>query len=247
MSSMIPADKRGEPLINIIDLVKEYENGGQRVAVLKNIRFQVYPGEMVAVMGPSGSGKSTLLFILGLFLSPTSGIYRFAGRDMLTLERRDQARFRRQQVGFVLQSADLLEHSTVYENLEYPLIYARTKRRERPARIAEALQRVNLSHRIHYRANHLSGGEKQRVAVARALVNNPEVILADEPTGQLDSCNTRHIMEYFARIVAESGTSVVMVTHDPQVAAHCQRVFKMEDGILSETGSRRTEDRRQGE
>ena len=145
---------------------------------------------------------------------------------------RAQAEFRRRQVGFVFQASDLLENSTVYENLEYPLIYAGVPRRERPARITEALELVNLAHRIRHPSNHLSGGEKQRVAVARALVNRPKVVLADEPTGQLDREHTRIIMEHFEEIVAGGNTAVILVTHDPQVASRCNRVCVLEDGVL---------------
>jgi putative ABC transport system ATP-binding protein len=219
-------------LIQVRDLTKEYRNGAGVITVLKDVNLQVAEGEIIAIMGPSGSGKSTLLYILGLLLPPTLGSYSFAGKDVLSLDRRAQAEFRRYKVGFVFQSCDLLENSTVYENLEFPLIYAGEDRQARPARILAALERVNLSHRVHHNANHLSGGEKQRVAVARALVNEPRVILADEPTGQLDRDNSQLIMDYFQKIIATGETAVVVVTHDPDIAARCSRIYTLRDGLL---------------
>jgi len=221
-------------LIDVSDLTKNYDNGAAGIPVLRGVDLKVYRGEMVAVTGPSGCGKSTLLFILGLFLSPSQGTYHFAGEDVLALTRSDQAEFRRKRVGFVFQSADLLENSNVYENLEFPLIYAGVKRRERERRISDALDLVNLGHRIRHPANLLSGGERQRAAVARALVNRPQVILADEPTGQLDRENTQFIMDYFEKILIEAGTTLIVVTHDPQVATRCKRICILEDGVLKE-------------
>jgi ABC-type lipoprotein export system ATPase subunit len=219
-------------LIRAIDLCKTYDNGVDLIHVLRNVNLKVYPGEIVAVMGPSGSGKSTLLFILGIFLHPTSGSYFLGERDVLGLDRNAQAEFRRTRVGFVFQSCDLFENSTVYENLEFPLIYAGVERRDRPDRIIAALQRVNLEHRIHHSSNRLSGGERQRVAVARALVNQPQVILADEPTGQLDQSHGHLIMEHFGEIVADGKTAIVVVTHDPEIAARCTRICSILDGVL---------------
>lgn len=230
-----PANADG-PLIRLRDLTKHYPNGASMITVLKDVNLMVARGEMIAIMGPSGSGKSTLLYILGLLLSPTLGTYHFAGEDVLKLDRTAQAEFRRRQVGFVFQSCDLLENSTVYENLEFPLIYAGVERRERPARVLAALERVNLGHRIHHAANHLSGGEKQRVAVARALVNKPQVILADEPTGQLDRNNSHLILDYFQEIIS-AGETAVIVTHDPEIAARCSRTYILQDGILHEAPS----------
>ncbi len=202
--------------------------------MLKDVSLQVYPGEIVGVMGPSGSGKSTFLFILGIFISPTRGTYILGGEDVLRLDRNAQAEFRRNRVGFVFQSCDLLENSTVYENLEFPLIYAGVDRKERPDRIANALNLVNLGHRIYHSSNRLSGGERQRVAVARALVNQPHIILADEPTGQLDRSHGHQVMDHFAEIVGKSKTSIVVVTHDPEMAARCTRTCLMRDGVLHE-------------
>ena len=157
------------------------------------------------------------------------------GQDVLQLDRAGQANFRRRRVGFVFQSCDLIENSNVYENLEFPLIYAGISPKERPAKIMEALKTVNLEHRLNHPANHLSGGEKQRVAVARALVNQADVILADEPTGQLDRRHGHLIMDHFQVIVAGGQTSVVIVTHDPEMAARCTRVFRLRDGVLQDS------------
>lgn len=220
------------PLIQVTDLTKSYPNGAGPIEVLRSVNLEVSPGEMVAVMGPSGSGKSTLLFILGLLQAPSSGSYTWEGLDILSLNRTRQAEFRRRRLGFVFQTCDLLENSNVYENLEFPLIYEAVERKDRPDRILEALHRVNLGHRLYHSANLLSGGERQRVAVARALVNRPQLILADEPTGQLDRRHGHLVMEHFEEIVALGETAVVVVTHDPDIAARCSRVCPMEDGVL---------------
>jgi putative ABC transport system ATP-binding protein len=221
-----------DPLIQVTDLTKTYFNGAGPIEVLRDVNLVIHPGEMVAVMGPSGSGKSTLLYILGLLQAPTSGSYRWEETDVLSLDRGLQAEFRRRRLGFVFQACDLLENSTVYENLEFPLIYEGIEPQARPPRILEALRRVNLGHRLYHSANLLSGGERQRVAVARALVNRPQLILADEPTGQLDRRHGHLIMEHFEEIIAGGDTSVIVVTHDPDIAARCSRVCPMEDGVL---------------
>jgi putative ABC transport system ATP-binding protein len=228
-----PSDSNGA-LIQVTDLCKTYDNGSNLIHVLRDVNLKVYPGEIVGVMGPSGSGKSTFLFILGIFLQPSRGSYFLGGEDVFGLGRTAQAEFRRRRVGFVFQSCDLLENSTVYENLEFPLIYAGVDRKDRPARIAAALDKVNLGHRLHHSSNRLSGGERQRVAVARALVNQPQVILADEPTGQLDRSHGHLIMDHFGEIVSDGKTAIVVVTHDPEMGARCTRVCSLRDGVLSE-------------
>jgi putative ABC transport system ATP-binding protein len=234
MNELAPSSQGNGTLIRVTDLCKTYDNGVDLIHVLRNVNMKVYPGEIVAIMGPSGSGKSTLLFILGIFLHPTSGLYFLGGRDVLSLDRNAQAEFRRSRVGFVFQSCDLLENTTVYENLEFPLIYAGVERRDRPERIAIALDRVNLGHRINHSSNRLSGGERQRVAVARALVNQPQVILADEPTGQLDRSHGNLIMDHFMEIVSDGKTSIIVVTHDPDIASRCTRTCLISDGVLYE-------------
>jgi putative ABC transport system ATP-binding protein len=221
-----------EALIQVSNLTKTYNNGAGTIEVLRRVDFEVHLGEMVAVMGPSGSGKSTLLYILGLLQAPSSGSYYWDDIDLLSLDRAQQAEFRRRRLGFVFQACDLLEHSNVYENLEFPLIYEGVERHERPPRIQEALEKVNLGHRLYHSANLLSGGERQRVAVARALVNRPQLILADEPTGQLDRRHGHLVMEHFEEIIASGSTAIIVVTHDPDIAARCSRVCPMEDGVL---------------
>ncbi|NMC51022.1 MAG: ABC transporter ATP-binding protein [Desulfovibrio sp.] len=233
MNSQTRFGEQGDLVIEITGLTKNYQNGEETIQVLKDVNLHVRRGEMVAVMGPSGSGKSTFLFVLGLFLPPTSGTYLVSGRDVLSLSRTEQAIFRREMMGFVFQSCDLLENSTVYENLELPLVYAGVKRRERPDRIREALARVNLEHRVYQPSNRLSGGERQRVAIARALVNQPEFILADEPTGQLDRENSLRVLEYFNKITQGSNMAMVVVTHDAMTAEHCQRTCVLSDGVLN--------------
>lgn len=224
--------KNNELVIDIQHLTKDYISGTEKISVLKDINLEVRRGEMMAIMGPSGSGKSTLLFILGIFQPPTSGVYNVAGVDVLKLSRDAQAIFRREKMGFVFQSCDLLENSTVYENLELPLIYTGVKRRERPDMIMEALQRVNLEHRVRQPSNRLSGGERQRVSIARALVNEPEFILADEPTGQLDQANSEKVMDYFVKITEEARVAMVIVTHDAATAARCSRRSLLSEGML---------------
>ncbi|NLI82637.1 MAG: ABC transporter ATP-binding protein [Deltaproteobacteria bacterium] len=221
------------PLIEVSEVSHEYHNGAGAIPVLKGVSLTVGYNEMAAVMGPSGCGKSTLLSILGLLLVPSRGSYRALGRDLLTLNRSQQAEFRRKCIGFVFQSCNLIENTTVYENLEFPLIYAGVRRSERAPRIRETLSRVNLLHRLHHPSNLLSGGEQQRVAVARALVNRPQIILADEPTGQLDREHSQLVMDHFQQLVEEENIAVVLVTHDPQVAARCHRVYFLEDGLLT--------------
>jgi putative ABC transport system ATP-binding protein len=233
MSNQTAGSGDHDLVIDINALTKEYNTGIDTIPVLKDVNLHVRRGEMVAVMGPSGSGKSTLLFILGLFQPPSRGGYKVAGVDVLSLTRDQQAIFRREMLGFVFQTCDLLENSTVYENLELPLIYAGVRRRERPDRIREALQMVNLEHRINQPSNRLSGGERQRVSIARALVNEPEFILADEPTGQLDRENSLRVLEYFTKITEEARTAMVVVTHDAMTAQHCTRTCVLTDGYLN--------------
>lgn len=214
----------------------EYLGGAGPIPVLRGAELAVRAGEMVAIMGPSGSGKSTLLFILGLLLSPVSGACHAEGRNMLTASDRERAAFRRRYLGFVFQSANLLEYTSVYENLEFPLLYAGVPPRERAERIREALQKVDLVARMRQPTNRLSGGEQQRAAIARALINRPRLILADEPTGQLDAVLRDQLMEHFIRIAGTDGTAMVIVTHDPDVAARCQRVYHLMAGRLVRAG-----------
>lgn len=221
-----------EPVIRVKGLTKDFDTGSEIIHVLKGIELDVNPGELLAIMGPSGMGKSTFLFILGLLQPATGGSYFAEGRDVFAMNRNDQARFRRKFAGFVFQSCNLFEHTTVHENLEFPLIYAGVRRAEREEMIREALERVNLGHRLHHPANRLSGGEQQRVSIARALVNRPRIIFADEPTGQLDRNHGNLVMDHFHEFVSDGKSSMVLVTHDPDVADRCTRTLFLRDGQL---------------
>jgi len=221
-----------DAIVRIEALTKTYATAAENVAVLCGVNLELHAGEMVAIMGPSGCGKSSLLHIIGLLAPPTAGRYTILGHDMFGLSEDRQAAFRREYLGFILQSCNLFENSSVYENLEYPLVYARVPRAKRRLTIEQALDRVGLTHRIDYPTNRLSGGEQQRVAIARALVNNPKVLLGDEPTGQLDKGTSDMVMEYFQQIVREHDTTMLIVTHDPAVAKRCTRAFTMQKGQL---------------
>lgn len=220
-------------IVRVEALTKTYRSAAGDVAVLRGVDMELRAGEMVAIMGPSGCGKSSLLHILGLLAPPTSGRYTIMSQDMFGLDEDRQAAFRREYLGFILQSCNLFENSSVAENLEYPLIYARVPAAERRGVIEGALARVGLTHRVDYPANSLSGGEQQRVAIARALVNDPRVLLGDEPTGQLDRATGAMIMDYFKQIVRERDTAMLIVTHDPEVARQCTRSYTLLEGRLA--------------
>ncbi|CAM2060367.1 hypothetical protein DSUL_50256 [Desulfovibrionales bacterium] len=220
------------PIVQVMDLVKNYYSHGEIIQVLKGINLNIYPGEMTAIMGPSGEGKSTLLYILGLLQSVTSGTYLVGEKNVSNLNRSEQARFRRKFAGFVFQSLNLFEHSTVYENLEFPLIYAGVERQLRPSMIQEALEKVNMLHRIRHPSNCLSGGEQQRVSIARAMVNRPQIIFADEPTGQLDNKLSAQIIQHFHEFVAGANSAIAIVTHDSKVADQCSRTYYLHQGYL---------------
>jgi putative ABC transport system ATP-binding protein len=222
-------------IIETQDLAKDYFDGGNVIHALKEVNLKIYRGEMVAIMGPSGSGKSTLMYVLGLLHPPTSGTYMFKGRNMLGFSREEQAHFRNSELGFVFQACDLLANSTVFENLELPLIYAESDRRARRQKILDALDRVGLSHRVDHWSNRLSGGERQRAAIARALVNNPSLILGDEPTGQLDQKNTELVVGQL-KAIARQGYTVVLVTHEDDIGHACDRIIRIRDGRVESDG-----------
>jgi putative ABC transport system ATP-binding protein len=222
-------------IIETRDLVKDYFDGGNVIHALRGVRVRVYRGEMIAIMGPSGSGKSTLLHVLGLLHPPTSGLYLFKGHNILDFSREEQAHFRNKELGFVFQTCDLLANSTVFENLELPLIYAESDRSVRRKKILDALDRVGLSHRVDHWSNRLSGGERQRAAIARALVNDPSLILGDEPTGQLDQQNTEIIINQL-KDIARQGYTVVLVTHEEEIGAFCDRIIRIRDGLVESDG-----------
>jgi putative ABC transport system ATP-binding protein len=224
-----------EIIIETKDLAKDYIDGGNVIHALNKANIKVRRGEMVGIMGPSGSGKSTLLYILGLLQPPTSGAYVFKGQNILNYDREEQANFRNRELGFVFQSCDLLANSTVFENLELPLIYAESDRSSRRKKVLEALERVGLSHRVDHWSNRLSGGERQRAAIARALVNNPSLILGDEPTGQLDQKNTDIVVEQL-RDLTRQGFTVVLVTHEDDIGNACDRIIRIRDGRVISDG-----------
>jgi putative ABC transport system ATP-binding protein len=218
-------------LLQVRDLTKTYEMGDVQVHALRGVSLDIDSGEFVAVMGTSGSGKSTLMNILGCLDRPSSGSYTLAGNDISSLGRNRLAEIRNQTLGFVFQSFNLLSRTSAQENVELPLLYAGTAAKERRRRAAEALARVGLGDRLDHHPSQLSGGQQQRVAVARALVADPKIILADEPTGNLDSKTSIEIMALFQELGA-SGITVVLVTHEPDIAGHAGRLIVVKDGLI---------------
>ncbi|HEX2742328.1 MAG TPA: ABC transporter ATP-binding protein [Rubrobacter sp.] len=213
------------------DLTKVYGRGENKVEALAGMSMNVEPGEWIAIMGPSGSGKSTLMNLIGLLDRPTSGAYTLDGRDVSRLKGGELARARRDLIGFVFQSYNLLSRQSALANVELPMIYAGIGRKERRERALGVLERVGLAGRVHHRPTELSGGQNQRVAIARALVNNPALLLADEPTGNLDTASGAEILDLFAELNA-SGVTVVVVTHDAEVAARAERMVELRDGRI---------------
>ena len=222
-------------MLRLQDISKTYRTSEVETRALEKVSMEIAPGEFVAVMGPSGCGKSTLLNVLGLLDSPTSGIYDFFGESVAAYPEARLTKLRRDRIGFVFQSFNLIEDLSVAENVEVALLYRKVGAGERRKRVAEALERVGISHRARHRPQQLSGGQQQRVAVARALVSNPSLILADEPTGNLDTANGEAVMSLL-KDAAGAGVTVVMVTHSLVHAAEAQRTIKLLDGrVVSET------------
>ncbi|MFP4616867.1 MAG: ABC transporter ATP-binding protein [Candidatus Paceibacterota bacterium] len=217
-------------LIELSDVSKSFQTGEVVTDVLHNVSFKIDKTEFVSIRGPSGSGKSTLLHILGFLAVPTSGSYRFQGKEFNEYSEEEIADIRNKELGFIFQSFNLLGRSTVFENVRLPLLYSSRPEKEWDERIRQAIERVGLEHRIDYQALKLSGGEKQRVAIARALVNKPNLILADEPTGNLDSVSGGEVMNTLKNLHEELGHTVVLITHDEYTAGFAKREIKIEDG-----------------
>ena len=216
-------------VIETQDLWKTYEMGGEQLHALRGISIVIRKGEYVAIMGPSGSGKSTLMNLIGCLDTPTKGSYWLAGRLVSQLDDDELAYVRNKEIGFVFQTFNLLPRATALHNVELPLIYSGMPADERVERAKKALAQVSLSDRMMHKPNELSGGQRQRVAIARALVNHPSILLADEPTGNLDSATGDEIMALFANL-HQAGNTIILVTHEPDIALHARRVIRVRDG-----------------
>ena len=220
-----------KPLININNLKRDFQLGDETIYVLKGIDLQINKGEYVALMGPSGSGKSTLMNLLGCLDTPTSGTYILNGSDVSQMIDDDLAEIRNKEIGFVFQTFNLLPRTTALDNVALPMIYAGYSKSERNERASEVLTQVNLADRMDHQPNQLSGGQRQRVAIARAMVNKPSIILADEPTGNLDSKTSVEIMNLFNDI-HKNGNTVIVVTHEEDIAKYAHRVIRLKDGMI---------------
>lgn len=226
-------------IIRLENLTKTYLVGETEVHALRGVTYEVREGEFVAIMGPSGSGKSTLMNIIGCLDRPTSGRYFLEGEEVSTFDRDKLAHIRNRKIGFVFQTFNLLSRTTALENVELPLLYSNVSSKMMTELAEKALASVGLGDRIHHKTNQLSGGEQQRIAIARALLNNPSLILADEPTGNLDTKTSREIMDIFTRLNRDKGITMVMVTHEPDIACYAQKRIYIRDGeiVREEKGS----------
>jgi putative ABC transport system ATP-binding protein len=221
------------PVVEVHNLRKVYNiEGGEDVVALRGVDLTIDPGEFVAVMGPSGSGKSTFMHIVGLLDRPTAGTYHFAGHEVSALDADALADLRSRALGFVFQSYNLLPRTTALENVELPMIYAGVRAKERHSAAMEALDAVGLARYAQHQPNQLSGGQQQRVAIARSIVNRPQLVLADEPTGALDTASSEDVMALFQRLNIERGMTVMLVTHEADVAAHARRMVMFRDGNI---------------
>jgi putative ABC transport system ATP-binding protein len=220
------------PLIETDDLWKTYQMGDEEIHALRGVSLRIERGEYVAIMGPSGSGKSTLMNLIGCLDTPSRGRYLLNGKEVSEMNDNELARIRNEEIGFVFQTFNLLPRATALHNVELPLVYAGVSKKTRIERAKGALEKVELTSRMHHRPNELSGGQRQRVAIARALVNNPSILLADEPTGNLDSKTGIEIMALFERLHG-SGNTIVVVTHEADIAAQAHRVISLRDGEVA--------------
>ncbi len=218
-------------LINIEHIAKIYEMGAEKVFALRDVSLNIHKNEYVAIMGPSGSGKSTLMNILGCLDTPTSGIYMFKGNDVNDMDDNELAEIRNREIGFVFQTFNLLPRASSLKNVELPLVYAGISKADRLEQAEATLKNVGLGDRIHHKPNELSGGQRQRVAIARALVSSPSIILADEPTGNLDSKTGIEIMKLFDELW-KKGNTIIIVTHEEEIARYAHRIIRIRDGMI---------------
>jgi len=225
-------------MIQVSNLTKVYITGVTKSVVLDNVSFTIKTGEYVAIMGPSGSGKSTLMHILGLLDTPTSGTYMFDTKDVTTLSKYELARLRNKKIGFVFQAFNLLSRASALKNVMLPMLYGGVEKSERQKRGIALLSRIGLEHRLNNTSNQLSGGEMQRVAIARALAMNPDILLADEPTGNISTVQGKEIMEIFTTLNTQ-GHTIVLITHDPLIAQYAKRVIKIKDGKIIYDGKKK--------
>ncbi|HET9515783.1 MAG TPA: ABC transporter ATP-binding protein [Gemmatimonadales bacterium] len=227
----LPTDVPGDAIIVTRNLKREYEMGAEIVRALRGVDLIIRRNEFVAIMGPSGSGKSTLMNLIGCLDTPTEGEYWLNGHRVSELNDNELARIRNKEIGFVFQTFNLLPRATALQNVELPMVYAGMPSKQRQLAALEALRRVGLADRTHHRPNELSGGQRQRVAIARALVNSPSILLADEPTGNLDSRTSEEILALFEQLYAE-GQTIILVTHEHDIAAHARRQVHLKDGVV---------------
>lgn len=224
--------------VSVRDVTRDFRVGGTTVPVLRGVNLEVQQAEIIAIMGPSGSGKSTLLDLIGGLDSPTSGEIQVMGRSLAAMSQAQLAEYRRDQVGFVFQSFDLIPSMTAMQNVGLPLLFGGVKRLVRRLAATEALARVGLSHRLDHLPTEMSGGERQRTAIARALINHPAVLLADEPTGNLDSRSGQEVLELMCELNAEQGQAIILTTHDERVAGFAHRTLHFSDGLINQVPQR---------